>query len=158
MNVGNGRDYCDSPDEIAKNPNGRRDLEQIAAGNKDAFRFMWVFWNFTHMYDDLVDNDKPVSVEDASKWFIHFLEEVSTNPFYLANKESLLPFMVQVCNRWCDGEEWERSGTPAQVRLATVVKCGDIDLFFHIAYLVGGWDHVRAMKHTRTYDPIDRKD
>lgn len=149
--------YCDTPDEVLKNPNGKFDLIQIANGNEDALRFMWVFWNFTHLYDDLVDNDREVTVEQAAKWSTLFFIELSRNAFYLKHVDSLLPFIIQVCNRWCDGEDWEKNGTPQQVRLASVVKCGDIDLFFHVAYLVGGWDHMRAMRHTRRYDPVDRK-
>lgn len=150
-------DYCAAPDEVVKNPAARGHMLAIAKGNQDAFRFMWVFWNFTHLYDDLVDNDKPVTVEQAAKWAIHLLEEFSFNKFYRDNMLALFPHVVGVFNRWCDGEEWEKSGTPAQVAAATVVKCGDVDLYLNVAYIVGGWDHLRSMKDARGYDPVDRK-
>lgn len=150
-------DYCDSPDERAKNPEAKRHFVEIARGDQDALRFMWVFWNFSHVYDDLVDRDKPVGVEDAARWAVRLLEEFTFNPFFLRHKLALFPHVVGVFNRWCDGEQWEKSGTPSQVAAAHVVKCGDVDLYLNVAYLIGGWEHLRAMKDARGYDPIDRK-
>lgn len=148
-------DYCDAPDEVAKNPDAKRHLAEISNGNADAFRFMWVFWNFTHVYDDLVDRDREVGVESAAKWAVHLLEQFSFNQFYLKNSSLLFPHVVGVFNRWCDGEEWEKSGDKQKMKAASVVKCGDVDLYLTVAYIVGGWDHMRAMKDARGYDPID---
>ena len=151
-------DYCDTPDEQAKNPDARRHFMEIAAGNMSAFNFMWTFWNFTHLYDDLVDNDKPVSVEQAARGIGQLMEQLSFNPFYTSNMRAIFPHIMSTLNRWCDGEDWEQNGTADQIKAASVVKCGDIDLYLNIAYLIGGWEHMRAMKHARSYDPIDRKE
>lgn len=137
-------DYCASDSERAKNPEAYEHLAAISKGDAHALKFMRVLWNFEHVYDDLVDGAK-VSTETAAKWLTHLLEEVTFNPFYLAHAKTLLPFIVSAADRWVAGDE-----LPAPER--DFVKCGDVDLYLIVAYLVGGWDHMRAMKSARTYD------
>jgi hypothetical protein len=145
-------DYCDALDEVEKNPNIRQELVILANGNEDAFRFMWTMWNWSHVIDDLVDRDKEVGVENAAKYFIAILQEVTFNPFYKANGAYLFPLVHSMFNRWCDGEEFEKSDDKLKQAQSHVIKCGDIDLYIGVAYLTGGWDHVRRCKDFRTYD------
>ena len=145
-------DYCERPDEVAKNPEARMWLERIAAGNADAFAFMWTMWNWSHVIDDLVDRDKPTGVEDAAGWFIKMAHELSFNRFYVDNSAFLFGLVASMFNRWCDGEEWERSKDLKQRAASHVIKCGDIELYLGVAYLTGGWDHVRACRGARSYD------
>lgn len=146
------KDYCDADDERSKNPSAKRHLLEIAAGNEDAFRFMWTFWNFTHVYDDMVDRDKPVTVEQASRWAAELIRELTFNQFYLDNAALIFPHIVGVFNRWADGEAWEMSDDPRKQIASHVVKCGDVDLYITIAYLIGGWAHMRRVRDARGYD------
>jgi hypothetical protein len=145
-------DYCDTTDELTKNPQAKEWMKAIARGNDAAFEFMWRFWNFEHCFDDLVDRDKPVSQEDAAKALLQFVECLLFNPFVQVHKQSLFPMLVSVVNRWVDGTEWLSSNDPLKKSQATVIACGDIDLIALVAYLTGGWDHLRRMKGLRTYD------
>ena len=143
-------DYCDAPDEVSKNPQAKAHLLQIANGNQSAFDFMWTMWNWSHVIDDLVDRDKNAGVEHAARWFIEMAHQLAFNEFFQANKAYLFSMVMSMFNRWCDGEEWEQS-TDARKRAAShVIKCGDIELYLSVAYLTGGWEHVRACKATTT--------
>ena len=145
-------DYCDTSDEVEKNPNIKQELMILANGNADAFRFMWTMWNWSHVIDDLVDQDKDAGVEDAAKYFILIAQELSFNKFYLANAGYLFGLIASMFNRWCDGEEFELSNDRLKQAQSHVIKCGDLDLYFGVAHLTGGWDHVRKCKAFRTYD------
>lgn len=145
-------DYCDAPDEVAKNPNIKQELLILANGNSDAFRFMWTMWNWSHVIDDLVDQDKHVGVENAAKYFIAILQEVSFNRFYQANAGYLFGLISSMFNRWCDGEEFEHSEDRLKQAQSHVIKCGDLDLYLGVAHLTGGWDLARRCKAFRTYD------
>jgi len=149
----NSRDYCEAGDEKQKNPDATRHLADIANGDEDAFRLMWKFWCFTHIYDDLVDRDKEVTVEQAAKGAAEMFQELSINPFYRKNAALLLPHLVGTFNRWADGEEWETSDDRMKQIASHVVKCGDIDFYLTVAYLTGGWDHMRRCRDARSYDP-----
>lgn len=145
-------DYCDEPDELAKNPNIKQELAILANGNEEAFRFMWTMWNWSHVIDDLVDQDKHVGVENAAKYFMLMAKELTFNRFYQTNAGYLFGLVLSMFNRWCDGEEFELSGDKLKEAQSHVIKCGDLDLYLGVAYLTGGWDHVRKCKAFRTYD------
>ncbi|CAB5220285.1 hypothetical protein UFOVP235_28 [uncultured Caudovirales phage] len=148
-------DYCDSPDEQAKNPETKRYFAVIANGDIHAFEFMWITWSFSHCFDDLVDGDVSVSTEVAARAFIRYVQMLSFNPFYLKHKENLFPFIVMAINRWCDGDDWKNSDDPDKRAVSNIIACGDVDLYFHVAFLTGGWDHLRKCKEFRAYDTKD---
>lgn len=141
-------DYCDAD----KNPEAKKYLLAISNGNEAAFSLLWTLWNFEHLYDDLVDRDVVVTTEQAAKWLVRLLEQVSFNPFYKANASALFPLIVGAANRWCDGDEWAASDDPKKREAARFIRCGDVDLYLTAAFLVGGWDHMRAMRDARRYD------
>lgn len=145
-------DYADAPDEVAKNPNMKAWLKTIANGDESAFAFMWSMWNWSHVIDDLVDRDKVPTVEDAAGNFIKIAHALSFNEFYMRFKTFLFPLVVSMFNRWCDGEEWEKSDDKYRQAASHVIKCGDLDLYLTVAYLTGGWEHMRACKDCRAYD------
>jgi len=145
-------DYCDTEDELTKNPNAKRDFVFIANGDAHAYDFLWQFWCFAHCYDDLMDQEKPVPPEMGVRAFVKFLTMITFNPFWERNKETLFSFIMMVCTRWLDGDEWERSDDKIKRIVSHVVRCGDIDLYMHVALLTGGWDHLRAVRSTRVYD------
>lgn len=145
-------DYCDTQEEKAKNPDAKAWIAAAANGDDYAFNFMWDFWCFTHMFDDLVDQDRPVGGEAAGRLLIKFIAQLTFNPFYQKHRDPLFALMVQAVNRWIDGDEWEQSGDPAKIAAAPVIRCSDIEVFAHCAFLTGGWDHMRSVKGIRSYD------
>jgi hypothetical protein len=145
-------DYCDTPDELAKNPNAKAFMAAAANGDKYAYDFLWRFWCFAHCYDDLLDGDKEVSMNMGMREFVNFFTMISFNPFYQKHKEQLYALIIQVCTRWLDGDEWEKSDDKIKRIASHVVRCGDIDLYMHVAYLTGGWDNMRNLKGMRQYD------
>jgi hypothetical protein len=145
-------DYCDAADEVAKNPNIKAELWTLSNGNADAYRFMWTMWNWSHVIDDLVDRDKEAGVENAAKYFVLIAQELTFNKFYQANSGFLFSLVMSMFNRWCDGEEFEKSDDTLKQAQSHVIKCGDLELYIGVSYLTGGWDFVRKNKSFRTYD------
>lgn len=121
-------------------------IELIAAGNVAARDLMWSVWNFEHLYDDLVDRDRAVTVGEAAQVLVEFVRNLSFNPFWEEHKWMLFPLLLNAANRWVDGEEWPDK------KEAAIIRCGDVDFFLQVAYCVGGWDHMRACKAARSYD------
>jgi hypothetical protein len=145
-------DYCDTPDELEKNPLAKKYFLAAANGDKHAYDFLWRFWCFAHCYDDLLDGDKKVGMDIGVREFVNFFTMISFNPFYQKHKEQLYALIIQVCTRWLDGDEWEQSDDKIRRIVSHVVRCGDIDLYMHVAYLTGGWDRMRSLKEMRAYD------
>ena len=145
-------DYCDSPDEQAKNPRTKHDFAKIANGDRFAYDFLWQFWTFAHCYDDLIDRDKPVDPETAVRTFIRFFTMLTHNPFWDKHKYALFPLVINMATRNLDGDEWSKSDDETKRAAANIVRCGDVDLYLYVAFLTGGWDHMRAVRDVRNYD------
>ena len=148
--------YCDSEAEIKQNPLARQLMMEIANGNQAAFDWMWSFWCFTHLFDDLVDKDKNVKTKDAASTLAYFVSSLSVNPFYLQNAHSLYPLIISACNRWIDGDKLKASEIERDRIHSEVVRCGDVDIYLHIAFLTGGWEHMRkCSENARLYDRFE---
>jgi hypothetical protein len=140
-------DYCSKPEEVAQNPEALGLMALISNGNEAAFDLIWRCWNFFLLLDDLIDKDKPVTITEAARELFLFTQTIALNPFFQQNKFSLLPMILNACNGWVAGEE--ASGK----EYAPVLKCSDFNIYSHVAFLVGGWDHMRYVDSKfRTYD------
>lgn len=145
--------YCDSPQEQAENPIAKQAMAEIANGDASAFQWMWDFWCFTHVIDDLVDKDKSVSGEQVAQALVNFVGAMALNPFFLKHACFLHPLIVSCCNRWVDGDLLSKSDNERDRVRSEAVRCGDVDIFLHVAFLTGGWEHMRNMSaKARRYD------
>lgn len=121
-------------------------IDIISMGDENCRDLLIAVWNFEQTLDDLVDQDKPVGIEQAAKHFVAFVREISFNPFWLEHSWQLFPLLASAANRWCDAEEMPTG------EARKVVRCGDIDFFLQAAYCRGGWEHMRAVRDARRYD------
>lgn len=144
--------YIDTPAEKRENPHTEGWLRFVANGDAQAYDLLLTIWNWNHVLDDLVDRDKPVDHETAAYWCLELIRQLSFNSFYCQHSAYLYGLIVSMVNRWLDGDEWERSEDPQKRAYAPVVRCGDVDFALGVAYLTGGWSHLRRCKEARSYD------
>jgi len=145
--------YCDSTVEQEQNPHAKDLMTLIANGDMAAFNWMWDFWCFTHAIDDVIDKDKPVNSSQMAEALARFVSCLSINPFFLHNSYSLHPLIISACNRWVDGDKLKSSANERDRIHSEVVRCGDIEIYLHAAYLIGGWEHMRKCSNVaRLYD------
>jgi hypothetical protein len=132
------------------NPDATKWIALCANGNKDAERFLLDFYSFYQMFDDLIDRDKEVSHDEALSTTIDFIGNISFNPFYQQWKQLLFGLLVSAAEREVSGNELSRDEkTKIQ---GDVVRCGCTELFLTVAFLCGGWDHMRKLKAIRNFD------
>lgn len=130
----------------------------LAKGDAQVFDLCWSTYQFSQMLDDLVDGDKPVTHADAAKATLELFTTLLLNPFVIQHRQILWGGLSTAVMRWLDGDEWENSSDPEKRALAPAVRCGDIDFWLLVARLHGGWNHERALKEFRGYDPSDKQD
>lgn len=146
-------DYCFKQSEFAENPQALASFEAICNGDRNAVEFLWRVWNFFHLMDDLVDKDKPVSLEEAARELFMFTQAIALNPFFQAYKVQLLPFILNACNGWVIGDQWAASQLDSERRVSPALKCSDFNLYSYVAFLTGGWDNMRSSEPKfRVYD------
>lgn len=126
-----------------------RDFEaqfrEIANGSDDAYEFMRALFEFVHCWDDLYDRDKPVEADFAALTLLKFVATISTNPFYRLNVTDLLHTLHTACFNWAAAERLKTSEDFSDKCASEVLKSGYIEVFFRVAFLVGGSAHQLAM-------------
>lgn len=120
-------------------------LKLAAKDDPGALSFLTAYARRAHYIDDLVDSPsapRDVAFEEASWAF-----ELCANQFFLAHREKLLPLMLAGMNAWADSNRME----PGPIR--DVVKGYWHEVIWHVAFIRGGWSHMREVSgRCREYD------
>lgn len=120
-------------------------LGEIFQGNQQAVLFLQDIYFISHVWDDLVDGDRPVSRETMSAAFEKALIGVNLNPWFRENAATLLPVMLNSTLLWHAANDLERDGSPHALEVAHVIRCAPGDLALMAAAIIGGTAH--AKKH-----------
>lgn len=122
-------------------------INTCCLGNRDAALFCGAYYRYCHSIDDLIDRDNDEAnprdyvIKVQSEMFANLVQ----NPFFLAHKEGLLSLMLRGFHDWADSMDWQESGDPIKIYDADVLKGGYHAVFYHVALLVGGFDHARKI-------------
>jgi hypothetical protein len=119
-------------------------LREIFRGNEQAVAFMRDLHFISHVWDDLVDGDKPVSPAMVSIAFEKALIGVNLNPFFRDNAAMFLPVMLNSALLWHAANDLERDASPHALQVAHVIRCAPGDLALICAAVIGGTDHAKA--------------
>lgn len=147
-------DYMETPNELEKHNQIIPAINEASAGSPEVAAAIWSYWNFAHVFDDLIDGSgwDEQKVEQAMKALHDFVTDLMINPFVVQNARSLHGMFIQSMTRNMDGDSMSRSENPEVRTMSSPVRCGDVDVIFHMAYLAGGWPRLRAMARYRSYD------
>lgn len=113
-------------------------------GDPDAVKFCESFFFITQVWDDLVDGDRKVDKADVDRAFWLAMVEMPANPFYALHGPALNAFIAQSACAWFDANELEQ-GTTHEKTLAFVLRDAVGGLISLCAYLLGGYDWMRAV-------------
>jgi DNA-binding GntR family transcriptional regulator len=111
----------------------RRACALLAGNNPAARAYLECICYAARLMDDAVDADHgPV---EYHRLFHVLLVELPANPFFQANREALIAMHSATLNAWQDADAW----------LATQDIRRQHALGLLVAYLVGGYEHRRAV-------------
>jgi hypothetical protein len=127
-------------------------LKVVCAGNADALAFCETLVGWLHWIDDVTDGDH-VTPTETIRINLSALIAFGANSFFQAHRTSLMGLLTQACCAWLDSEDWSRRKSAQDRRAADVLKSTYHEVVWHVAYLVGGWNHLRAVTAVcRAYD------
>jgi len=134
------QDYMKRPEEVKKQPEAYKLFEKIAQGNVPVYHFLVSFWNFEHVFDDLIDNSDMNDEKKEQCWkALHdFLCTLLLNPFVRQYANEIKAMFSSAIVRQIGGDHIARDEKRKQHAPAT--RCADIDIVNHIAMLHLGWD------------------
>lgn len=126
---------------------GLQDLRDCLQGNDDAVNLLLMIREVSHTWDDLIDNDKPVTPAQIHRAFWISLVGLKTNPFFCEHQDVLLPILETGILNYVASVDLER--TPGHSRhLAHTARYAVGDVALIMTRLVGGLDWAMAKAAT----------
>jgi hypothetical protein len=119
----------------------------LMCGNQDAVQFVLDIAYWSHIYDDLIDRDKPVSDETIHKVMWKVMIGLPMNPFYRLHQDMLRPLIITGIINWHAANQMEQSGCTEQLRVAHVTRHSIGDIALMAMALAGGQDHAIKNAH-----------
>lgn len=87
-------------------------------GNQDALNMYQALASLSHIWDDMVDRDKPVSAADINQAFLTCLVYLPANPFYRAIQEQILPMWLVVVSGYEAANKFEQDKDEHGIEIA----------------------------------------
>lgn len=132
--------------------------ERVCCGNKEAANFVLWFVEWCHWIDDLVDRDKVWSPRDTVRVNLEAMLSFSCNPFFQDHKKNLMPMIVSAFAAFADSNTWATRENVRDRRASDILKSYYHEVIWQVAYLCGGWEHMRAVTAERRIFDYDIKD
>lgn len=121
----------------SKQTNDQEFLLHAYRNNADAVRLALELRHISHVLDDLVDRDKPVSDEQIRSAFWRALIVLPANAFYAENLAYLHPLMSAALVNWQIANVFER-GSLEDRHMAHCLRYDLATVLVMIANLIGG--------------------
>ena len=120
-------------------------FDRFFKGNAAAARLCADLVTVAHVWDDLVDADKPVSAATADMAFRKMMLEIPANGFYRANYEFLQPVIVMIWAQWDAATRMEEAPAHGDREKTFMLRAALYQLFHACAVLCGGLDWAREI-------------
>ena len=114
-----------------------RDLAVVYfKGNEAAVDYIADFLAAWHIWDDLIDKDKPITDESINQAFINVFIKLPRNPFYQANFGILNPLMENAFINWFAANNLEQQNQ--NLRTAYDLRNTYLNIIVTCANIIGG--------------------
>lgn len=134
-------------------------FNEFLLGNTEAIQFVVRVFRALHVWDDLIDRDKPLTDDEINSVFWDLLVVLPTDPFYVRNLALLSSTLVNAIVNWHVANKLEREGDDKDKSIAFILRGAYIDLLSASAFIVGGmsWAQeigpaIRRWAHEETFD------
>ena len=87
-------------------------------GNQDALNMFRAFVDLSHIWDDLIDRDKPVPADAVNRAFLTCLVYLPANPFYRAIQDQILPMWLVVVSAYETANTFEKQKDAHGIEIA----------------------------------------
>jgi hypothetical protein len=120
---------------------GRRflgELYPLLRGNRDALSLCADLLYVGHLWDDLIDKDKPLTDEQINSGFSAMVAKIPMNPFFQEHVRELGPLLMSVILQWKDANKLEADGSPHERAMAYMLRNALLQVMAFCIWLIGG--------------------
>lgn len=119
-------------------------LHRWFLGNEEAVEVYLHLSNAAEIWDDLVDQDRAVTPEEATSVFEGLLIGLPTNSLYVKFHPWITALSVVVANAYHDANELQRR-SPGDKMTAFHLRRMGVEFACLLAFCVGGYSHLRSV-------------
>jgi hypothetical protein len=112
--------------------------------NVHAVMFISDFMNIIELWDDLIDKDVSLTDEDINDGFERMMIGLNINPFFVTNRNHLMPLIIHTINAYHDSEILKK-GNKREMFLAFSLRNFGLELYQACAFITGGYEHLRKV-------------
>lgn len=136
-------------------------FERLFGGRTPGVTFVILIFQVLHIYDDLIDQDRPPSVEDIHKCFWIALLELPLDPFFRKHEAILRPLLMNSIINWRVANNLENSPVqnPRHLGVAWILRAAYLDLLSMALALERGVEYsieagqlLRDWAHAETFE------
>ena len=131
-------------------------LLELMAGDTAAAQFCIDIARCSHIYDDLIDRDKPVGEKKVHELMWALLFTIPLNPFFAAHQAAIRPVLMTAILNWQAANDIEADAITEELRVAHVLRYALADVVLLCMAITGGREH--AMRHARRAALMGRAD
>lgn len=102
--------------------NGSRGKLEWFGGNQDALNMYHMFVDLAHVWDDLVDKDKPVTEDAINNAFLICLLYLPANPFYQQIQAAVMPMWLTVVSAYQTANKFEQDKDEHGLEIAHTLR------------------------------------
>ena len=107
-------------------------------GNEDALRMLHAFADLAHIWDDMVDKDKPVSADAINRAFLTCLVYLPANPFYRSIQNEILPMWLAVVSAYETANFFELHKDAHGIEIAHGLRYASGNIMAYAVYVCVG--------------------
>ncbi len=106
--------------------------------NPDAIELANDYLIVSQIWDDLHDQDKPVTTAKIDYMMQLALVEIPQNRFFQQHYLELMPMVQHSLLTWMDANALEANGDERDLQVAYIIRSVTTDLMIHMAGIIGG--------------------
>lgn len=110
-------------------------------GDVKAYEFYQSLVDVSHIWDDLIDGDKPVSPDDVNRVMAQLWLTLPTNEFYQKHFSLLQPLVTVAVISYIASTKLEHTGDEHKVEIAHVLRYAVHQVAIMAFALTGGFGH-----------------
>jgi hypothetical protein len=138
--IGDHRLEFDTPEWCAL----RNEKLKEWVGDASALEFFVMFGDICGLFDDVIDQDKPIAETHAVRVLFSIFTGMPFNRFFEAYKHQLVPIIITGINAWLDANELEKGSENDKV-FAYVLRDWYVELLSFIIYTLRGHEYLREV-------------
>jgi len=107
-------------------------------GNEDALAVFRMLVRLAHIWDDLVDKDRPVSANKINQAFLTCLVYLPANPFYRSIQNEILPMWLTVVSAYETANFFEATKDAHGIEIAHGLRYAAGNIMAYAVYVCVG--------------------